>query len=75
MDLKENIDFKGHSFVPISLEMKMKYGLISSDKICNHCGIVVNHTYFIIYTDWRNSVRIDKYELNCNEVMIKRLLE
>lgn len=69
------MDLSGHIFVSISFNQKMKSGLISSDSICNKCGIIVNAYYYIIDKNWKTGVHIDKYELSCNEVMIKRLIE
>lgn len=79
MDLINIISFSGHDFCAIENAIKEKYGLINSDKICNKCGIVVNSKFFIVNTKNGNVfdplVYIENYELNCNEIMIKRLLE
>ncbi len=70
---------RDHEFKPILITIKEKYGLNASDKMCDKCGIVINKEYRIV--NIKHGIAIDSlifindYELNCNEIMIKQLLE
>lgn len=74
------MDSYGHNFIPAPFTVKMKYGLVAGDKMCKDCGIIINEYDCIVsknrHGNFRDTLKhISKYELNCNEIMIKQLLE
>lgn len=71
-------NFRGHNFIQIDNTIRI-YGIHQTDLMCLNCGICVNHKFNIIFV--KNNLAIDTnnnindYELNCNELIIKQLLE
>ena len=70
----------GHNFISIPLFIQVKYKrIIDGDQMCSNCGICVNYKYFILNVfdgTARDTINhINDYELSCNEILIKNLLE
>ena len=72
---------KVHNFIELEINNRhLSLALIKGDKICTNCNIIVNLHNEILYISsvngkyFESHQNIDTY-LNCNEIIIKKMLE